>query len=255
MSRVQYSIGEVAAYSGVSQRALRHYDEIGLLVPSDRTVAGYRQYSEADLLRLQRILSLRATGMGLDEIARTIDAAPGDAIEQLREQEAVLRSGIERMEGQLRMVEQTRKAREAGINLSPDEMFEVFGDHDPIEHADEARERWGETDAYRESHRRTSSYSKEQWLAAGEESERAVQAFLAAQEAGLPPESEQAKAAAELHRRQIDRWFYPCSHEMQAGLAAMYIADERFRAHYEARAEGLAQYVHDAIVANALDHI
>ena len=252
---MQYSIGEVARFTGVSQRMLRHYDEVGLLVPSDRTVAGYRQYDDRDLLRLQRILSLRATGMGLDDIARALDAAPADALEQLRAQEQTLRTAITRMEGQLAMVEKTRRAREAGINLSPAEMFEVFGEHDPTEHADEARERWGDTDAYRESHRRTSSYTKEQWLEAGAEAEAAVQAFIAAKAAGLPPESDEAKRAAELHRLQIDRWFYPCSHEMQAGLAAMYIADPRFTAHYDDRVPGLAQYVHDAIVANAIDHL
>ena len=148
-----------------------------------------------------------------------------------------------------------QRAREAGIALSPAEMVEVFGDHAPTEHADEARERWGDTDAYRESHRRTSGYTKEQWQQAGAEAETAVQAFLAAMTAGLPPEHPEAARAAELHRLHIDRWFYPCSYELQAGLAAMYIADPRFTAHYDDRAPGLAQYVHDAIVANAIAHL
>ena len=71
----------------------------------------------------------------------------------------------------------------------------------------------------------------------------------------MPADSPEAKAAAELHRLHIDRNFYPCSYEMQTGLAAMYLADERFARHYDGRVPGLAQYVHDAIYANALDHL
>ena len=250
-----YSIGEVARLTGVSQRMLRHYDEIGLLVPSDRTVAGYREYSEADLLRLQRILSYRALGLGLAETRDLVDAPPADVVEQLRAQEGLLRAAIERMQAQLARVEKTRELKAMGIDLEPEDMFEVFGDHDPTAYADEVRERWGETDAYAESRRRTSSYSKEDWQRVQAEGDDVVTAFVAAMAAGLPSDSDEAKAAAELHRLQIDRNFYACSYEMQTGLAAMYLADERFTQYYDDRAPGLAQYVHDAIYANALDHM
>ena len=250
-----YSIGEVARLTGVSQRMLRHYDEIGLLVPSDRTVAGYREYSESDLLRLQRILSYRALGIGLAEIRDLVDAPPADAVEQLRAQEGLLRAAIERMQAQLARVEKTRELKAMGIDLEPEDMFEVFGDHDPTAYADEVRARWGETDAYAESSRRTSTYSKEDWHRVQAEGDEVVTAFASAMAAGLPADSSEAKAAAELHRRQIDRNFYACSYEMQTGLAAMYLADERFTKYYDDRAPGLAQYVHDAIYANALDHM
>jgi hypothetical protein len=86
------------------------------------------------------------------------------------------------------------------------------------------------------------------------EGEAVGRAFLAALEAGLPADSEAAMDAAEAHRLQIDRAFCPCSHEMQKGLAAMYVADARFTATYEAQAPGMAHYVHDAIIANAARH-
>lgn len=142
-----------------------------------------------------------------------------------------------------------------GVNLTPEEMQDVFGDHDPTQYQEEAEQRWGDTDAYRESHRRTNAYSKDDWARLGAESEANELAFLAAMQAGLPPESNEAKAAAERHRLHIDTWFYPCSHEMQTGLAEMYVMDERFTAHYDKRAPGLAVYVRDAIIANALDHL
>ena len=75
---------------------------------------------------------------------------------------------------------------------------------------------------------------------------------MAALDAGVPAESEQAMALAEEHRAQISRHYYQCTYEIQVGLAEMYLADPRFRAHYDDQRPGLAQYVHDAILANAV---
>lgn len=138
------------------------------------------------------------------------------------------------------------------INLTSDELVEVFGDADPTQFEAEAQARWGETDAYKESQRRTSNYSKADWQEAQADGQRAVMMFVAAMQAGLPADSDEAMAAAEAHRQQISRWYYPCSYDMQTGLAAMYLADERFTQFYEEVTPGLAQYVHDAIYANAL---
>ena len=138
-----------------------------------------------------------------------------------------------------------------GITLDPHEIREVFGDHDPTEHADEARERWGDTDAYRQSHARTSAYDKDDWLRVKAEADELERRFAAAKSAGLPADDPAVRALAEEHRQQISRDFYECSPEMHRGLAELYVSDERFAAHYEAVAPGLAQYVHDAVQANA----
>lgn len=138
-----------------------------------------------------------------------------------------------------------------GIQLTPEEMVEVFGEHDPTQYDAEVEQRWGDTVAYRESRRRTSRYTKADWLACKAEGGAAVQAMLDAMQAGLPSASPEAMAGAEAHRLHIDRWFYPCGYQMQTGLADMYVADPRFTAHYDDLAPGLAQYVHDAIHANA----
>lgn len=142
-----------------------------------------------------------------------------------------------------------------GINLDPDEMLEVFGEHDPTQHAQEAEERWGDTDAYRESHRRTSAYPKDVWQRLGAESEAIEAEFADCLRSGEKSDGVRAKHAAERHRAHIDEWFYPCSHDMQVELAEMYVQDPRFRAHYDDVETGLADYVRDAVVANALDHI
>lgn len=117
-------------------------------------------------------------------------------------------------------------------------------------HAEEARERWGHTEAYQESSRRTGSYGKAEWAKIKAEAEAIEAGFAEAMAGGAAADSEAATALAERARLHIDRWFYPCSHEMHASLAMMYTADARFRAHYDDRAEGLAEYVSSAIHAN-----
>lgn len=119
----------------------------------------------------------------------------------------------------------------------------------------EAKERWGDTEAYKISKARVAKYSEADWDSQRAEQQAAVDLFIDAMNSGLPADSDEAAKAAEAHRLQIDKWFYPCSYEMHSGLAEMYIADERFAKFYNDQADGLAQYVRDAIIANALKHL
>jgi MerR family transcriptional regulator, thiopeptide resistance regulator len=248
---VSWTVGEVARIGRVTVRTLHHYDQIGLLCPSERSAAGYRRYDQSDLVRLQQIRAYRELGFGLEEIAKILDDADADPLTHLRRQHAVLTEELGHLRDLLATVEKTMEAFAMGIRLNPEEMFEVFGEHDPTEHAAEARERWGETDAYKESARRTSTYTKDDWLAIQAEGQAVNDRFVAAMRAGRPADSDEARAAAEAHRAQISRWFYDCGYDIHRGLAQMYVADPRFRATYEQIAPGLATYVHDAIVANA----
>jgi len=248
------TVGAVARLAGVTVRTLHHYDEIGLLTAGDRSDAGYRRYSEADLDRLQRILFYRELGFGLDQIKVVMADGTADAVAHLRRQHAMLRDRIGRLERMASAVEKAMEARTMGINLPPEERFEVFGDFDPDEHAAEVEERWGDTDAYRESQRRVARYTKADWERIKAQGQAAVEQVVAAMSAGKPADSEQAMAGAEAHRRQIDDAFYACSYELHVGLAEMYVADPRFTATYEKIAPGLAQYLHDAIKANAARH-
>lgn len=247
------TVGRLARAAGVTVRTLHHYDEIGLLRPSQRTPAGYRSYAPADVARLQRVLGYRALGLGLDEIAALL-SGEADPVEQLRRQRELVAERIDYLTRVLGTLDLTLEAHRMGIDLTPDELLEVFGEHDPTEHAAEAEERWGDTDAWRESRRRTSRYTKDDWLAITAEAAAVNARFAAALAAGEPADGDEAAAAAEQHREHIHRWFYDLGHEQQVGLAGMYLADPRFTATYEAVAPGLAQYVHDAIVANAARH-
>jgi hypothetical protein len=137
------------------------------------------------------------------------------------------------------------------MSLTPQERAEVFGTDDPGRYADEARQRWGGTEAYQQSAGRTAGYDKADWqriTSAGEDLERRM---VAAMRAGTDPGSPEAVELAEEHRLHIERSFYDCPPAMHRGLADMYLADDRFTAHYEQVAPGLARFVHDAIHANA----
>jgi DNA-binding transcriptional MerR regulator len=249
-----YAVGEVARLAGVTVRTLHHYDEIGLLRPGARTAAGHRVYGDPDLARLQRILGYRELGFGLDEVARLLDDPAVDPLDHLRRQRDLLRGRADRLHVVIGALEKTMEAHAMGIRLTPQEIFEVFGEHDPTEHAPEAEERWGDTDAYRESARRTTSYTKEDWLTIKGEEAATARWMVALLQDGTAPDNDAAMDAAEAHRQHISRWFYECSPAMHRGLAQMYVADPRFTATYEAQAAGLAQWVHDAIEANAARH-
>ena len=248
------NVGEVAALAGVTVRTLHHYDRIGLLSPSGRTGAGYRQYGPADLDRLHQVLLYRELGFPLEEVATLLDAPDADPAAHLRRQHRLLRDRLERTQAMVAAVEKEMEARQMGISLTPEERFELFGDGFSDEYQAEAEERWGDTEAWAQSQRRTSAYTKEDWVRIKDETQAIQRRFAEAMQAGAPAESDRAMDVAEEHRQHITRWFYDCPPAMHAGLGRMYVEDERFTAHYEQLAPGLAQYVSTAVQANAARH-
>jgi DNA-binding transcriptional MerR regulator len=245
------NVGEVSALAGVTVRTLHHYDRIGLLSPSGRSAAGYRQYGPADLDRLHQVLLYRELGFPLEEVATLLDDPGADTGEHLRRQHALLRDRLERTQAMVAAVEKEMEARAMGISLTPEERFEVFGDWLPEEYEAEAEQKWGDTEAWAQSRRRTRAMTKEDWLRAKAEGDDVERRFAEALRDGVPAHSEQAMDIAEAHRQQISRNFYDCPPQMHAGLGRMYVEDERFTAHYEEIAPGLAQYVSTAVQANA----
>lgn len=117
------------------------------------------------------------------------------------------------------------------------------------EYEEEVKARWGQTDAYKQSTARTSKYTQADFAAAKIDQEAATELFVYAFGNGLPLNSVKVQEAVNAHREAISKWFYECSVEMQKNLALMYVQDERFKKYYDGRVRGLAQYVHDAIMA------
>ncbi|GGL89089.1 HTH-type transcriptional activator TipA [Streptomyces fumigatiscleroticus] len=251
---MSYSVGQVAGFAGVTVRTLHHYDDIGLLVPGERSRAGHRRYSDADLDRLQQILFYRELGFPLDEVAVLLDDPDADPRAHLRRQHQLLTARIERLQKMAAAVEHAMEARRMGINLTPEERFEVFGDKDPEQYAEEAEARWGGTEEYAESQRRAAQYTKEDWTRMQAEVADWSERYAALTAAGEPPSGEAAMDLAEEHRQHICRWFYECSYELHRGLGDMYVSDERFKAFYDSMGPGLAGHLRDAITANAARH-
>jgi MerR family transcriptional regulator, thiopeptide resistance regulator len=242
------TVGEVSALAGITVRTLHHYDERGLLSPSGRTESGYRLYSERDLERLQAILGWRSLGFSLDEIGALMDEAGRDRLSALRTQRELVDAEMARLAGLARALDRAIATVEHGADQKEEEMFIGF---DPSQYEDEVRQRWGETEAYRESIRRVASYSEEEWREIKAQAEEIAELFAELKRSGQPADGEPTRAAAEQARVHIDRWFYPCSREMHRALGEMYLADPRYAANYEKVEPELTAYVRDAIVANA----
>lgn len=242
------TVGEVSQLAGVTLRTLHHYDELGLLSPSARSQAGYRLYSYEDLQRLQEILTWRTLGFSLAEISALLDQAGYDRITALERQRELVEHELGRLSGLAHALDGALAAHRNGTTQKETTMFEGF---DPAQYEDEARERWGHADAYRESRRRVAGYGKAQWRQIEAEADQVVRDFAQLRSEGEPATGAAARAVAERHRAHLSRWFYDCSPEMHRALGEMYVADERFAQYYEKHAAGLAGYVRDAIVAGA----
>lgn len=246
MAAKTYRVKEVAELSGVSVRTLHHYDAIGLLTPG-RSKAGYRRYSEADLLRLQQILVHRELGLPLEQIKAILSDPQLDARGVLLEQRARLQARAEHTEAMLRAVDTALRALEGEEIMSAKNLFEGF---DPSQYEAEAEQRWGDTDAYRDSQQRTRRYSETDWARIKAESHALMERIAEAMRAGVQPSDEAAMELAEEHRLQIDRYYYPCSHAMHRNLGQMYTADARFEANLDRYGEGVAAFLSAAIEAN-----
>jgi DNA-binding transcriptional MerR regulator len=257
-----YQVKDVARLTGVTIRTLHHYDAIGLLVPSARTAAGYRLYTDADLLRLQQILIGRELGLPLEEIRQSLDDPRFDRKAALLDQRQRLRDRARQAEAMIRAIDaalaacpdeaERSRALDGSATTGAMVMANLFEGFDPSRYEEEARQRWGTTDAWTESEKRTKRYTPDDWKRLKAEQAAVYDAAVAALKAGTAPSSVEAMDIAERHRLTIDRWFYPCSHTMHTGLASMYESDDRFRESIDQHGEGLTMFLAEAIRANAV---
>jgi DNA-binding transcriptional MerR regulator len=249
---MSHTVGEVARRAGISVRTLHHYDAIDLLAPSGRSDAGYRLYEHSDIARLQQILFYRELGVPLDEIAKAMTDPDFDRATALRRQREQLEAKATHLLAMIDAINAAIDATEKGNEMSSDDMLGVFGEFDPNEYEAEARERWGHSDAYRESIRRTSGYAKEDWRRMSAEADSIYRAFAALMVEGVAADSEEAMDVAERHRAHISAWFYECTPEIHVGLGEMYVADPRFTQNIDRHGEGVAAFMSEAILANGV---
>ena len=246
-----YTVGDLASLAHVSVRSLHHCDAIGLSSPSERSASGYRLHRHDDLERLHQILLYRELDFPLDAIGRLMLGPTFDRRAALVAQRELLAGRAHRITTIVLAIDAALDALSTGEPMDDADMFEVFGDFDPGQYEAEVKERWGVTDAYAESARRTARFTKDDWKAIKAEGGAVTDALAARSAAGASPADADVQALVDRHREHIDRWFYPCSIEMHAELGEMYVADPRFAATHERIQPGLAAFLRDAIRVRA----
>lgn len=249
----ELTVGQVAGLVGVSVRTLHHWDEIGLVVPSARSWAGYRLYEPDDVARIHRVLVYRETGMPLAEVARVLDDPDVDATAHLARQRDLLQARIAHLTRMLRAVDTMMERNSMGENLTPQQQAEILGaEWDPA-WQEEAEERWGDSDEWAQAAARKAAMTRQDWARVAEETEALEIDLANAMREGVVPGSERANALAERHRTSIDRWF-DTTYAKQVLIARGYVADSRFTAYYDKRESGLAAWIKEIIDANAAAH-
>ena len=251
-----YSVGQISASAGITVRTLHHYDKSGLLSPTERTPAGYRVYSDADLARLQQILFYRELGFPLDEIATILEDPQANALDHLRARHHLLNEQITKLQRLVEVAEQAIEVQQTGVKLSPEERFEVFGEVAfDLTYATDSQLKWHDREGHQQAMARAATHTKEDWAQLMAEAAEWRQRLIAAFDAEEPADGERAMDLAEEHRQGINRWFTPCPTDMHGRIADDFAADPRAFALIVPPSEqrpGLAAYLRTAVHANAV---
>ncbi|MFE5870684.1 MerR family transcriptional regulator [Streptomyces roseifaciens] len=252
---MSYSVGQVSGFTGVTVRTLHHYDKAGLLCPGERSPAGYRLYSDADLARLQQILFYRELGFSLEEIGTIMTDPAADALDHLRERHRMLHEQIDRLHRLVEVAERAMEVQRTGVELTPGERFEVFGEVAfDLSYATDAHLKWGHSEGHRQSMARAAAHTKEDWRQIMAEAAAWRKRLIAAFDAEEAPDGDRVLQLAEEHRLHIGRWFTPCPPEMHCRIADDYVEDSRAFALVVPASEqrpGLDRFLRAAIHANA----
>ena len=227
------TVMEVSRLTGVSVRALHHYDAIGLLKPSKVTEAGYRLYDNNALRRLQAILLFRELQFPLKEIKNILDSPVFDPDEALRQQIHLLELQKQRLEDLIHLAHDIQTKGFDTMN------FHAFDKTKQEQYAEEVRTRWGQTEAYQEYKQRGSAGNGDALMALFADLGKLRQ---------LPPESPEVQAGVKAIQDHITVNYYTCTKEIFAGLGQMYVQDERFRKNIDAAGgAGTAEFAAKAI--------
>ncbi len=242
---MSYTVQALAQLAGISVRTLHYYDEIGLLKPAYSAKNGYRYYEEGELIRLQQILFFRELEFSLEDIKRMLNRPGFSVIEALRDQKKLIRLKQTRLEKLIHAINTTITAMNSNQKINEKEMYDVFKDEDVKQYQDEVKERWGNTDAYKQSMKKVSKMTKVEMQKLKEDGEKHTTAIADAMDKGVDHPDVQ-----ELIKKSHDgiNFFYECSYEMFRNLGKMYVEDPRFTEYYEKFRPGLAVFMRDAIV-------
>jgi DNA-binding transcriptional MerR regulator len=247
---VEYTVQKLAKLAGVTGRTLRYYDEIGILKPARISASGYRIYGQAEVDKLQQILFYRELEIDLESIQKIINAPSFDEVEALKEHRDKLLTKQKRLEGLIESVDRTLAAKEGSITMSDKEKFEAFKqdliDENEKKYGEEVRAKYG-NEAIDKSNSKLKGMTKKQYEQGEKLGEEVLVVLNEAFQTG-DPASDLAQKAADLHRQWLGFYWDSYSKEAHAGLAQMYVDDERFTAFYDKKQPGTAEFLRDAIL-------
>jgi len=249
-----WTVKEVAKLSGVSVRALHHYDEIGLLKPDSVGANGYRYYGRDQLLRLQQILFHRELGFPLDEIRQVLDAPGFDRVAALKAQRERLEAETKRYRRLLKTIDETLAALQGATKMDEKAMYKGFDPEKQARYESELVDRFGEKvkPAIEASRARFAGMSQAEVAQTVADAEAIEADFAKALQAGLPADSEAVAAIARRHAVWVGAsWNAAPTAERYKGLAQLFLDHPEFRARYEGRAAGLTEYLAAAMRAFA----
>ncbi len=234
------TVKEVSRITGVSVRTLHHYDAIGLLPPTRVTEAGYRLYDESSLERLHTILLFRELQFPLKEIKAILDSPGFDPMDALAQQIGLLELQRKHLD---RLISHARQILKTGVM----EMnFSAFDTAEMDKYAAQAKEKWGQTDTYREFAQRTAGQTKQKLQSTGEALMDIFRQFGAIRH--LSPASEEAQTLTATLQGFITEHYYTCTKQILRNLGQMYIAGDSMTENIDkAGGAGTAEFVHQAI--------
>ena len=240
---MKMQINEFAKLTCVSVRTLHYYDEIGLLKPAFVDEQnGYRFYDENSLLRMQEILFYRELDFPLKSILEILSSPDYDKQKALAEQRKLLELKKERLE---RIIEALDDATKGKVTMT------AFDNNDyetaRKQYEVEAKQRWGETEAYKEHAEKTAKYTKDKWQDVNDGLNAVFTKFAECKQNGNTANSEEAQALVKELQNYITENYYTCTKEILAGLGLMYVADERFKTNIDKNGNGTAEFVSKAI--------
>lgn len=240
---MRYSVSQAARLAGVSVRTLRWYDEIGLLKPSEVTEAGYRFYDDAAMASLQQILFYRELGVPLKQIGRILSAPDHDRTEALQKHRRLLLMKRQRLDDMLRLVDETI----GGTAMYDERPRPTQADWEAVkeQYAQEAAERWGNTEAFLESREKHAAYTSEEEQHIQAEMEEIFSAFGRCTD----PEGPEGRELVRRWQAHITKYHYHCTDSILACLGQSYVSDPRFRENLDKYGPGTAQKMSDAIAA------
>jgi DNA-binding transcriptional MerR regulator len=246
---MEYTIQKLANLAGVSTRTLRYYDEIGILKPARINSSGYRIYGQKEVNTLQQILFYRELGVDLDSIKDIVTAPSFDGAKALREHREKLLEKREQLDLLIANVDKTIALNEGRIIMSNKEKFEGFKkkmvEENEKKYGKEIREKYGK-DKVEASNAKVMNMTEEQYQEVTALAEQVHTTLAEAFKTG-DPAGQLAQKAAELHKEWLTYYWKEYSKEAHAGLAQMYVDDERFTAYYDKEQPGTAEFLRDAI--------